>query len=185
MDSAPPQYAAVAGDEKAPVPPAAAPYPGPPTYQPPGAYPPPGAAYPPPGAYPPPPQPAGAYPAQPGAYPGYAPQTTQPQTVSQQFQGYVQQGQGIIETSKHSANPAVERPPDNLVMALISCLCCNACCIGAIALYFAYQSQQDANANNMASAKERGEKARKLAIAAFIIGTICTILVIISKVLGG
>jgi len=132
-----------------------------PGYPPPGAYPPAPGAYPPaPGAYPP--APAGYPPAHgaPLAYPppaGYAPQTTQPTTV------VVQQ-------------VAQPKPPDNFVLSLIACLCCNACCLGLIALVFAYQSQQEANGNRMEEARSKGEIAKKLAIASIIAS--CVILVI-------
>jgi len=147
-------------------PPSGAGYPPPATAYPPpgGAYPPAGGAYPPPGgAYPPP---GGAYPPQ--GYPpqaaAYVPTTTQPGAV------VVQQ-------------VAQPRPPDNLVLGVLACICCNGWCLGLVALIFACQSQSSANQNQMEDARRKGELAKKFAIAAIIISIISYILIIVFRVI--
>lgn len=132
-----------------------------------GAYPPPGSAYPPPGAaYPPPgsayPPPDGAYSPPGGVFPQavVVPVSTQPGAV-------------VV------AQVAQPKPPDNFIFALITCLCCNACCLGLVALVLAYQSQQSANQNRMEEAGKKGEQAKKLAIASIIVSCICLVLAVI------
>merc|ERR1739842_55869 len=118
------------------------------------------------GAYPQ----AGAYAPAPGVYPGvyqqapgYIPQTAQPSTI------VVQQA------------PAA-RPPDNLIFSLVACIFCNSFCLGLIALVCAYQSQQEANRNNMEIARSKGDTAKKLAIAGIVITAIITVIIIILRV---
>jgi len=142
-----------------------------------GAYPPPPGAYPPapppgaypaqPGGYPPYPPPAGGYQTAPGAYPpaaGYAPQVTQP---------------GAIVVQQAHQPP----PPDNLILSVVACIFCNAFCLGLVALVCAYQSQQDAKANNINEARSKGETAKKLAIAAIVISTIVIVVSVASRII--
>jgi len=134
-----------------------------------GAYPPPGAYPAQPGGYPaqPYPPPAGGYQTAPGAYPpaaGYAPQVTQP---------------GAIVVQQLHQPP----PPDNLILSVVACVFCNAFCLGLVALVCAYQSQQEAKANNINEAKSKGETAKKLAIAAIVITSIVVVISIITRVI--
>jgi len=77
---------------------------------------------------------------------------------------------------------AQPRPPDNLILSVIACVCCNAFCLGLIALVFAYQSQQSANGNRMEEARSKGDTAKKLAIAAIIVTIVVVVIGIILRV---
>lgn len=65
------------------------------------------------------------------------------------------------------------KPPDNLILSLISCLLFNMFCLGTAALCCACKSRDAANANDMETAKSKG----KLAFGLSIAGIVCTILI--------
>jgi len=71
------------------------------------------------------------------------------------------------------------RPPNNFVLSLLVCLCCNHFCLGLAALYNSHQSNEAADNGNMDGARRYGESAKKLSIAAIIIGCIVGVCVIV------
>jgi heme/copper-type cytochrome/quinol oxidase subunit 2 len=121
----------------------------------------------PPPAYPPPNQ--LGYPPQ--QIPGYPPQ---------QIPGYpqyanMQQAQPVVIVQQQQQI----KPADNMVLSILTCICCNTCCLGLVALIFAYQSQQSANRNAMEQAKSQGITARNMSIASIILTIIVIIIVVV------
>jgi len=70
------------------------------------------------------------------------------------------------------------KPPDNLILSVFSCLLFNMFCLGTAALCCACKSRDAANANDMETAKSKGQLAFRLSIA----GIVCTVIVAIVTV---
>jgi len=67
------------------------------------------------------------------------------------------------------------KPPDNLILSVISCLVFNMFCLGTAALCCACKSRDAANANDMETARSKGKLAFGLSVASIV----CTIIVAI------
>ena len=70
--------------------------------------------------------------------------------------------------------PAGSPPPNNLVLAIISLLCCWP--IGIPAVIFAAQVNSKWNAGDQAGAVEASAKARKFAIIALVLGIVVSVI---------
>jgi len=50
--------------------------------------------------------------------------------------------------------PGIDEPPKtNLAISILSCILCNFCCLGFVALIFAVQSNSSLNAGDVSCAK--------------------------------
>jgi len=142
---------------------------------------------------PPPYEVQNAYPPQPGyppaSQPGYAPYPTQPgvpyppptgQPAAAYPPGYAGPPGGVVVTQQPTNVVVVEsaqKPPNNLPLALLACICCNGCCLGLAALIFALQSDSRFAEGQVEAARERGEKAKKFAIVSIIVATVLVIII--------
>jgi ABC-type dipeptide/oligopeptide/nickel transport system permease component len=79
--------------------------------------------------------------------------------------------------------PAGSAPPNNLVLAIISLLCCWP--IGIPAVIFAAQVNSKWAAGDQAGAVEASAKARKFAIIALVLGIVVSIIYFFVIVGGG
>jgi len=72
----------------------------------------------------------------------------------------------------------------NLPLSIVSCICCNFCCLGLVALICSLQANNAQQAGHTEEAKDKAALAKKLAIAA-IIGTIIVVVIsVIAKLAG-
>lgn len=75
----------------------------------------------------------------------------------------VQQQPGVV-----MASPQM-KPDNHLALSIVACLCCNGCCLGLVALICALQSDSDFSSGKVDEARNKGEMAKKLAIAAIVL----------------
>jgi len=150
-----------------------------------------------------PPQPSYAppqgYPAQPGyppqgypAQPGYPPQAppAQPGYAPSPYPGYAPvptSSSGVVIQQQPTVVVAAaqQKPNNNLPLALFACLCCNGCCLGLAALIYALMSDSAYSAGRMEEARQKGEKAKRLALAGIVVAIILSVLLVILKTGGG
>jgi len=132
------------------------------------------------------------YPSQPGyppqgypAQPGYPPATGQ----SPSYPGYAPVPTGVspsgvvIQQQPTVVVAAQPKPPNNLPLALVACLCCNGCCLGLVALIFALRSDSAYAEGRVDDARRKGETARKCAIASIIVAIILVVVITVLRTL--
>jgi len=78
--------------------------------------------------------------------------------------------------------PQQVKPPNNLPLALIACICCNGCCLGLVALIFALRSDSAFSQGRIDDARRKGEMAKKFAIVGIVIAVIIIVVTIIAQV---